>query len=222
MAARLSFKDPPPRTLGDDLESFVHVLLWLVCRYAPNDMEDYRRAIFLERFDKSHGQSKADMLRGGRALIADLELKSDHLTILLEKLLDGCQYRYTKLGRREQRAPGELEEFKHHQAQLESHSWLMDLLSDALKAEEWKAFRDPAKDQEVAPLFQRELWRRRKSDCLEYDARQEPEVAPLSQRGGAGRDSPPLLNQVDDWKLVVYKLVLFTSYLLLLNDQGTT
>jgi hypothetical protein len=45
----------------------------------------------------------------------------------------------------------------------------MDTLSDALKAEEWKALRDPAKEQGVAPLFQRAGGRRRKSVCSEYD-----------------------------------------------------
>jgi len=44
-----------------------------------------------------------------------------------------------------------LETHKHHQAQLESHKWFMDLLSDALKAEEWKRLRDPVrKEQDVA------------------------------------------------------------------------
>ncbi|KAJ7885082.1 hypothetical protein B0H14DRAFT_2699614 [Mycena olivaceomarginata] len=38
MATRL-FQDPPPvRTIGDDIESFVLVLLWLAVRYTPNDM----------------------------------------------------------------------------------------------------------------------------------------------------------------------------------------
>lgn len=36
----------------------------------------------------------------------------------------------------------------------------MDLLSDALKAEEWKTLRDPVRK---APLFQREGGRKRKS-----------------------------------------------------------
>src|SRR6266508_1365219 len=34
MAARLCVEKPPPRTLGDDLESFALVLLWLIGRYA--------------------------------------------------------------------------------------------------------------------------------------------------------------------------------------------
>jgi hypothetical protein len=166
MAARLLFEDPPPRILGDDLESFVYVLLWLVGRYAPNKLSDHERALFLRRFD---GLYKADMLRIGGSFVTKLKIESKNLRYLLADLLDGYRYRYTELGQREQREPGNLEEHKRLQAQLESHKWLMDTLSDALKAEEWKALRDPAKEQGVAPLFQRAGGRRRKSVCSEYD-----------------------------------------------------
>jgi hypothetical protein len=110
------------------------------------------------------------MLRIGRSFVSELKLHSDNLTYLLEDLLDGYRYRYIKLGRREHREPGKLEKLVRCRAQLESHKWLMDLLSDALTAEEWKGIRDPArKEQGVAPPFQRESWRRRKSACAEYE-----------------------------------------------------
>jgi hypothetical protein len=134
MAARLCVEKPPPRTLGDDLESFALVLLWLVGRYAANEMSPVERAMFLQRFDSLYGDPKADMFRSGRALVPTLKLPSKDLRYLLEDLLDGYRFRYTELGEREQQKPGKLEAHKHHQARLESHKWLMDLLSDALKA----------------------------------------------------------------------------------------
>jgi hypothetical protein len=155
--------------LGDDLESFVHVLLWLACKYAPNKLEDYDRAEFLQTFDDLNEQSKANMLRIGGSFVNGLKIESKNLRYLLADLLDGYRYRYIELGPREQREPGNLEEHKRLQAQLESHKWLMDTLNNALKAEEWKALRDPAKEQGVAPLFQRARGRRRKSVCSEYD-----------------------------------------------------
>jgi hypothetical protein len=155
--------------LGDDLESFALVLLWLVGKYAPNEMSDNKRAKFLQTFDDFNEQSKANMLRIGGSFVNELKIQSKNLRYLLADLLDGYRYRYTELGRREQREPGNLEEHKRLQAQLESHKWLMDTLNNALKAEEWKALRDPAKDQGVEPLFQRARGRRRKSVCSEYD-----------------------------------------------------
>ena len=46
----------------------------------------------------------------------------------------------------------------------------MDLLTEALKAEEWKGFGDPvSREQDVAQLFHRERGRKRKSACSEYE-----------------------------------------------------
>jgi hypothetical protein len=175
MAARLLFKKPPPRTLGDDLESFVHVLLWLVGRYAPNEMSDDERAKFLRTFDDLNEQSKVNMLTSGGFFMSRLKLEPKNLNLryLLGDLLDGYRYRYAELGPREQRDPAKLKEHTDLQQRLESHKWFMDILSDALKAEEWKALRDPAKEQEVATLFQREGGKKRKSQCKEYQSSQK-------------------------------------------------
>ena len=126
--------------------------------------------MFLQRFDSLYGDPKADMFGRGPTISATLKLPSKHLRYLLEDLLDGYRYRYTELGEREQEKPGKLEAHKHHQERLETHDWLMNLLSNALKDEAWKAVRDPSrKEQEVAPLFKREGGRKRKSACSEYE-----------------------------------------------------
>lgn len=184
MAARLCVETPPSRTLGDDLESFALVLLWLVGRYATNEMSPVERAMFLQRFDNLYGDPKADMFRSGRALVPTLKLPSQNLRYLLEDLLDGYRFRYTELGEREQQKPGQLEAHKHHQARLENHQWLMDLLNNALKAEEWKRLKDPARrDQEVARLLQREGGRKRKSACSEYELTNANKRSRLGEHG---------------------------------------
>jgi hypothetical protein len=113
------------------------------------------------------------MLRIGGSFVPELELESENLKYLLGDLLDGYRYRYAQLGPREQRDPAKLKEHKDLQERLESHKWFMDILSDALKAEEWKALRDPAKDQGVATLFQTEGGKKRKSQCKEYQSSQK-------------------------------------------------
>ena len=62
----------------------------------------------------------------------------------------------------------------------------MDLLNNALKAEEWKRLKDPARrDQEVARLLQREGGRKRKSACSEYEL---TNANKRSRLGGHGRN----------------------------------
>jgi len=89
MAARLCVETLPSRTLGDDLESFALVLLWLVGRYATNEMSPVGHAMFLQRFDNLYGDPKANMFRSGWALMPTLKLPSQNLRYLLEDLLDG-------------------------------------------------------------------------------------------------------------------------------------
>jgi hypothetical protein len=82
-------EEPSPWTLGDDLESFALVLLRLVGRHAPNNVERHN---FLQRFVGFYGCYKSVMFGVGRAFVPRLKLHSDNLTYLLEDLLDGCQY----------------------------------------------------------------------------------------------------------------------------------
>ena len=169
MSARLCVETPPTRTLGDDLESFALLLLWLSGKYAENTMSPSERARFLQQFDSLYGDAKASMFRGGAATAATLKLSSKGLKFLLEDLLEGYRYRYAELREREQEMPDKLAAHKRHQARLENHDWLMGLLSEALKNGEWKKKDDPSKVQEVARLFQREGEKKRKSACEEYE-----------------------------------------------------
>ena len=63
------------------------------------------------------------------------------------------------------------------------------LLSDALKAKEWKRLRDPArKEQDVAPLFRRKRGRKRKSACSEYELTNTNKRLRLGEHGHNKKD----------------------------------
>jgi hypothetical protein len=168
MSARLCVEEPPLRSLGDDLESFALVLLWLSSKYASNDMSPVQRTEFLLPFERANGELKAGMFRQGRSQVPSLALDSQYLECLLENLLVGYRWRYTKRSRSElepQSVAPEMDE----RTRLDNPDWLLTLLGDALKDEAWKAVRDPSrKDQAVALMFRREEGRKRKSDCLGY------------------------------------------------------
>ena len=199
MSARLCYETPPKRTLGDDLESFALLLLWLAGGYAANDMSPLERWQFLRRFDSWDGDAKAGMFGSGSTIANRLKLSSNGLTYLLEDLLDGYRYRYTKLTEREQKIPGKLAAHEHHQARLENHEWLMGLLSEALKDEEWKESSDPSrKEQEVAPLNQRETWRKRKSACSEYELTNASKRLRLAEHNGTEEDEEEDVDTEDD------------------------
>ena len=189
MSARLCVETPPTRTLGDDLESFALLLLWLAGRYAANDMSPLERAEFLQQFDSLYGRAKANMFGFGSTTAATLKLPSKGLKFLLEDLLEGYRYRYAELREREQKIPEKLEAHKRHQARLENHEWLMGLLSEALKDEEWKASSDPSrKEQKVEPLFQREGGTKRKSACEEYELTNASKRLRLAEYNGTEED----------------------------------
>ncbi len=73
--------------VGDDLESFVHVMVWLAARYAPNHMEPSLRDTFLAVFDAPEGNdSKESRMLNGKKCIKRLKLAERHLRSLLGDL----------------------------------------------------------------------------------------------------------------------------------------
>ena len=196
MSARLCVETPPTRTLGDDLESFALLLLWLSGKYAENTMSPPERARFLRRFDSLDGDGKADMFGLGSTMAVRLRLSSKNLRYLLAGLLEGYRYRYTELLEQGNEMPHELaahegalaERIEQRQARLENHEWLMGLLSEALKDEEWKASSDPSRKQEVTPLNQREGVTKRKSACSEYELANASKRLRLAEYNGTEED----------------------------------
>ncbi|KAK0220871.1 hypothetical protein EDD85DRAFT_1028722 [Armillaria nabsnona] len=109
MSARLWDESPPPWTLGDNLESFALVLLWLACRYAKNELSPITRCEILLPFERTDGTHKAKMLRDN-ALAATLHLDSRYLEGLLADLLDGYRWRYIELLHRDREQSNKLKE----------------------------------------------------------------------------------------------------------------
>lgn len=137
MAARLCEENPTARTVGDDLESFILLMLWIAGRYAPNNMSPHDRATFLQHFEHQHAAGKIDLFTS-RNIVARLYLASVPLEDLLVDLLDSYQWRYTVLSRRKLTQMGAIEELKKKQEALESHSLLISIIQKALEDEEWQ------------------------------------------------------------------------------------
>ncbi|KAJ7788769.1 hypothetical protein B0H14DRAFT_3575860 [Mycena olivaceomarginata] len=154
MSARLCADSPPARTLGDDVESFVLVLLWLATAYAPSTMTPESRAFTLKIFDDPGAVSKTNMLMGGEGPVRRLLLESPHLEDVLSELLEGFKYRYlpprrnatveTKTGLAERAAI-----FGRPQAALQSKEWATTM-DPGTPAEDSRAETRPQKE-EVRP-----------------------------------------------------------------------
>ncbi|KAF8878816.1 hypothetical protein CPB85DRAFT_458849 [Mucidula mucida] len=67
-AARLCRASPPPHSMGDDVESFVLLLLWMAARFAPTKMTPADRGSVLAMFEV--GSSKTAMIRGGQIALS--------------------------------------------------------------------------------------------------------------------------------------------------------
>lgn len=135
MAARLCGEDVQVPTLGDELESFVLLLLWIAAKYAPSDMLLYDRAGFLKHFDHDEF-GKTNLYSGAEHTVTRLRLVSGSFEGLLIDILNVYRWRYKFLAQRNQQADA-LEELKKKQELLESHKWLMATISNALDNEDW-------------------------------------------------------------------------------------
>ncbi|KAF9023916.1 hypothetical protein BDZ89DRAFT_1069580 [Hymenopellis radicata] len=86
---------PAIHDVGDDLESFVHVMVWLAARYAPNNMDPSVRGAFLAIFDAPAGVDfKETRMTLGKEAIERLLLGQRHLETLLEDLWFAFGRRY--------------------------------------------------------------------------------------------------------------------------------
>src|ERR1700761_3653016 len=131
MAARLLEEPMLARTVGDEVESFVLVLLWIAGRYADNKMTSTKRAQFLYCFDEPSGTGKRSLFH----FTQNPKIVSKKLMNLLSKIVAGFKARYyVPWGDQDLSTLAELEEDRK---KLETHTWLMGLLRESLKDEEW-------------------------------------------------------------------------------------
>ncbi|KAJ7682265.1 hypothetical protein DFH06DRAFT_1464038 [Mycena polygramma] len=152
-SASLCAPDPPVRSLGDEIESFVLVLLYLATSFAPATMTAGSRTNALKVFDDYHSFGKINMLLAGQGIAVKI----------------GFSFRYRLLPRRMTSAAQHAEVDKKR-ALTEDHKWLMQTLRAGLENEDWAVFADPGAPQEVLES-QFQKVKRRKSKLSEYEER---------------------------------------------------
>ncbi|KAJ7508413.1 hypothetical protein B0H11DRAFT_2184889 [Mycena galericulata] len=179
MSARLCADSPPARTLGDDIESFVLVLMWLATAYGPSTMTPSERAFTLQIFDDPGAVSKTNMLMAGEGPVRRLLLESSHLEDVLCELLEGLKNRY--LPPRRNATPEMKTDLAQKVAILEDHSWVIQVLENALENKDWAATMDPGSPQKVAVL--KPAQKKRKSDLSEYQQVFEKKRKQEGERG---------------------------------------
>ncbi|KAJ6602501.1 hypothetical protein DFH09DRAFT_448634 [Mycena vulgaris] len=179
----------PLRTLGDDIESFLLVLLWIATAYAPSRMTPIARAGKLRTFDDPTWVIKMNTARGGVDMVEEIGLTSQHFEHLLGVLFERLRYRYTS----DRRYSTEDARKQHADKaiSLENHTWLMEELKSALESTEWAVLIDPGVKQDVAVLTPPH-GKKRKSDATEYSR-------VLTKRRRQGGERGPDQEDGDDW-----------------------
>ncbi|KAF8871428.1 hypothetical protein CPB85DRAFT_1352235 [Mucidula mucida] len=127
----------------------------MAIRYAQNNMAPI-------------GQSKTDMILTGTNGVVAMKLSSSDLMRVLARVMKKFMSRYEELDPLEEDKAKAEEELRGRQALLEGHGWLIDILSDALQNDLWKARKDPYDaDQKVETKLE-VVDLKRKSECSEY------------------------------------------------------
>jgi hypothetical protein len=121
------------------------MLAWVAARYAPNRMSAKCRTYFVHNYDYTQankdGLSKESVLRGGRAIIQDVNINQLRFQQLLGDLWTafGCRYQSESYNLELQRDPAAAQELLHR---LESHEWMIEQLCEALWDDAWRAAQD--------------------------------------------------------------------------------
>lgn len=153
---------------GDDIESFLWVLCWVVVRNAPSTMTDLHRNWFLEKFDQrlDGGQEKYTMLLSGSPSMKDLHINTAPISDLLLRLWlkFGGRYGSDRIQSRSE------DEARTWLQELDTHDWMIGELKEALAKEGWKDIRDASVPRQV--LFPHKTLtvnqRKRKSAMSQY------------------------------------------------------
>ncbi|KIK67587.1 hypothetical protein GYMLUDRAFT_190229 [Collybiopsis luxurians FD-317 M1] len=162
---------PVEHSVGDDLESFLWVLSWVVGRNAPSSMTDVHRALFLQMFDQhlEAGYAKKLLLRGGPTNIDELEINTIQVSDLLTDLWLKFAGRYRCQSFLITKRKSEKEAHEWLQ-QLETHDWMVGELRAALADDGWRNLRDASVPRQVV-IMRRTLTKnqkKRKSAMSEY------------------------------------------------------
>ncbi|KAF5383892.1 hypothetical protein D9757_007383 [Collybiopsis confluens] len=162
---------PVKHTVGDDIESFLWVLSWVVGRNAPSTMTDNACAAFLQAFDerKDGGSTKKTMLGCGGMAIRDLNLATPQVTDLLSELWVhfGGRYDSDMFRMMTSNSP---ESARDWLQTLESHDWIIKKFETALTNKDWKTLKDPRITHSLPKTSKAltEVQKKRKSGMTEY------------------------------------------------------
>ncbi|KIY64265.1 hypothetical protein CYLTODRAFT_425365 [Cylindrobasidium torrendii FP15055 ss-10] len=130
-------------TVGDDMESFIWILVWIATFHAPNTMRPDERYEVMQMFDSASGRTRRAAYFDADNFISDLKLKSNPFSLLLYKLFAKLQTRYLK--------PARLSAESKPNGPMETHAWMINAMEKALEDEEWKSVQDSSVDNEVEP-----------------------------------------------------------------------
>lgn len=166
-------------SIGDDLESFVHVLAWAAIKYAQNTLDTQHRAQLLQKFDSSRavdaGREKQNSFQRDVAAIREIGLIQKPFSAVLSEIYVAFGLRYDS-----PRSFSMTEEAVQVEvAKLETHEWLLDLLETALENDEWKASGDGRVGRclPFSGLNSKKVAKRKTSMPLEYGEKLEKKRA---------------------------------------------
>lgn len=140
-----------PRELRDDIESFVHVLLWTVCRHARGEAQSQARVALLQAYDGGSGVAKTAMATFP-ALDRKLKIGTPQLAAIVKDCVRALRARFNA-------DEGDVDD-ETEANKLLSHDWLIGRLEEALKDEGWRNLGDAAV-RYVPYVAEAPLWRKR-------------------------------------------------------------
>ncbi|KAJ3734087.1 hypothetical protein DFJ43DRAFT_1173055 [Lentinula guzmanii] len=141
-------KECTARTVGDDLESFMLVFLWLAAHYTPNKMSPAYRGKMLYTYDTLNQLIRENVMLVGSAIPGRFQLHSTSSTKILVKLVQQYSARYAMPYDNNKALESDIIK---KQAMLETHGWMIDTMQEALKDEDWNAATDGAQRQDCTP-----------------------------------------------------------------------
>jgi hypothetical protein len=171
MSVRLLKGTAKVHQIGDDLESFTHVLAWIAARYAPNSMTPEDRGEFLRVFDSTvdNSSSKERILLADMVTIMKISISQKQFQDVLCCLWHGFACRYDSSFYLLTQSKDSIQKLKDR---LETHDWMINTLKDALKDSDWELASDDGAVNHELPIPDKSLTEgqreKRKSNLSEY------------------------------------------------------
>ena len=153
----LQSTDDAIHNVADDIQSFIHVLMWTAAKHAPNKMTVNQRSTFLQRFDYhavESAQGKIDFYGRGPSAVNDLRLDTRPFSGLLTLLVTFAWYSIDHDRTwvdilREAGLDLPDSEVETRISRLRSHEWMAETLESMLRSEDWRQTKDEAVEHPI-------------------------------------------------------------------------